>query len=353
MKRVDVALAGLAASVSLAGSAMALEPPIIANPDWLRKPSAEDIGKAYPREAMRAGVIGKARIGCTVSVRGALEQCAVLSESPSGWGFGAAAVAMTRYFSWRPKTVDGVPVGGASAVIPVDFGASSGEYGAVVVTAFGSDAAARAAPPVVTNPDWSQAVGPGAADLMGVYPGQARRKGLSGTAKIGCAVTVEGKLDQCVVLEETPPNQGFGQAALRLSPYFRFQPRLVDGVPTGGATVVIPIRFDLPQDSEPATHLLDAPVWASQATPAQIAAAFPRDRLGTTDEERVTLQCKVLAEGGLGRCTTTEDDPSFYAAAQSLAKYYRLVLAAHGKPPLDDTYVGLSILFKASSAAAR
>jgi len=215
---------------------------------------------------------------------------------------------------------------------------------------------ARAAPPVITNPNWVQR--PDGYMAFTVYPDEARRKGLSGSAKIECVVTVEGKLDQCVVLEETPSDAGFGQAALRLAPYFLMRPRTVDGVPTGGAAVVIPMRFALPGALEPGasettTHLLSAPVWASQATPAQVAAAFPRDRLATTDEEHVTLRCKVLADGGMGRCSTAEDDPSFRAAALSLAKDYRLDPVASEKPMPDETYVDLSIRFKASAVAAR
>jgi len=245
MKRVSVVCLGLAALLVSAPGATAAPGDVVVPPDWQRKPDADAIGSVYPTAARQAGVIGKAKVGCNVSVSGRLEQCQALSETPPGWGFGAAAVAMTRYFSWRPQRVNGVPVGGAPVVIPVDFGASSGEYGAVVVTASDPDGAARAA----------------------------------------------------------------------------------------------------------ATHLLNAPIWASQATPAQVAAAFPRDRLATTDEEHVTLRCKVLADGGMGHCSTTEDDPSFYAAAQSLAKYYRLDLAASEKPMPDQTYVDLSIMFKASSVA--
>ena len=245
-------------------------------------------------------------------------------------------------------------------VIPVDFGVSSGEYGAVVVIPMDfvarMDSVASGAPAVpsaqtvITNPDWIRGPGP---NIIGpVYPAKASINGQSGAAKIKCIVTVKGALDRCVVVEESPPGWGFGSAALALSQYFAMRPRIVDGIPAGDATVVIPIRFDLPDG--PATHLIDAPVWASRATPAQIAAAFPTDRLGTTDEEHVTLRCKVLADGGMGHCTTTEDDPSFRAAALSLAKDYRLSALADGRSPAhnapDNAYVDLSILFKASDA---
>ena len=110
------------------------EPPTpIVKPDWRLRPDWDDLVRLYPPEALRAGVVGKVKLRCVVSVIGVLEQCAVLSESPPEYGFGASALAMTRYFAWRPQTVNGVPVGGVPVDIPVDFGMSSGEYGAVVV----------------------------------------------------------------------------------------------------------------------------------------------------------------------------------------------------------------------------
>ena len=313
--------------------------PKITAPQWVRSLDPASLMAVFPRKAIAAGVSrGRGVVKCRVTHEGRLADCQVISETPEGLGFGEAVLKVADVMAMNPWTSEGAPVDDAIIQLPMTLALPS----------------SSPPPPVVSNPVWSQAVGPGAADLMEVYPERAHRKGLSGAAKIKCVVTVEGTLDQCAVVEETPPDEGFGKAALRLSPYFRFHPRIVDGVPTGGATVVIPIRFHLPLDlGSDATHLIKDPVWASQATSGQIAAAFPRDRLSTTDEERVTLQCRLLADGAMGRCTTTEDDPSFKAAAQSLAKYYRVDLAASEKQLPDETYVDLHIQFKASAVTVR
>lgn len=51
------------------------------------------------------------------------------------------------------------------------------------------------------------------------------------------------------MVSETPPDYGFGQAALRLSQTFQMQPKIADGTPVAGGTVRIPIVFRVPEDA--------------------------------------------------------------------------------------------------------
>jgi protein TonB len=70
--------------------------------------------------------------------------------------------------------------------------------------------------------------------------------GINGRAVIECTVQIEGTVTDGVVISEVPPDQGFGEAALKLSPLFRMKPMSRDGQPVRGGKVAIPIAFKVP-----------------------------------------------------------------------------------------------------------
>jgi TonB family protein len=105
--------------------------------------------------------------------------------------------------------------------------------------------------PLVTQPDW--AIKPTAADLADVYPSEALKAGLGGSATIGCAVAADGRLADCKLVTEAPEQAGFGEAAMKLSERFQMKPMSRDGHPVSGGYVRIPIRFLLPTPPAPQT----------------------------------------------------------------------------------------------------
>ncbi len=96
-------------------------PSVISNPDWARKPSGEDIARYYPDRAMRMNVEGRVVLSCSVTAKGTLEGCSVVSEDPSDQDFGNAAMRMTKLFKMKPKQADGAPVEGGTVRIPLRF----------------------------------------------------------------------------------------------------------------------------------------------------------------------------------------------------------------------------------------
>jgi len=94
---------------------------VVTNPDWISRPSGDDVARFYPILAMRVGLSGRAELHCAVSALGMMERCKVGEELPVGLGFGAAAIRMAALFRMRPKTLDGVPVGGSEVNIPIRF----------------------------------------------------------------------------------------------------------------------------------------------------------------------------------------------------------------------------------------
>lgn len=74
-------------------------PALITDPTWLRRPS--DLERYYPRRAITRNMSGMVTLDCIVSRAGALD-CAVVSETPEGWGFGAAAQRIARDHRMAP-----------------------------------------------------------------------------------------------------------------------------------------------------------------------------------------------------------------------------------------------------------
>jgi len=104
-------------------------PPVASGPfelggvRWVSRPGRRDYARAYPQRALNAGQSGRVTLDCTASGSGALD-CSIGNELPRGYGFGGAALNLSRQFRIAPTTSDGRSVAGGHISVPVEFRAN-------------------------------------------------------------------------------------------------------------------------------------------------------------------------------------------------------------------------------------
>lgn len=83
-----------------------IEPIVITDPVWLERPRNPE--RFYPREAFMQDIAGEVVLDCDVGLNGRLD-CAIVSETPEGRGFGDAALRIAGAHIMRPPTRNGAP----------------------------------------------------------------------------------------------------------------------------------------------------------------------------------------------------------------------------------------------------
>ena len=95
-------------------------PAVITNPQWIERPNGRDFAREYPERALERERSGRVVLDCVVGSSGRIS-CSVASEDPSGWGFGDAAIRISRRFRMSPQTVNGEPTEGGRVRVPITF----------------------------------------------------------------------------------------------------------------------------------------------------------------------------------------------------------------------------------------
>lgn len=90
-------------------------------PKWVRTPNSFDFATMYHEVDVNVTIGGKALMSCVIAPDGKMSACSVISETPSGAGFGRAALYLARYFRISPTTEPGYSVTGSKIFIPINF----------------------------------------------------------------------------------------------------------------------------------------------------------------------------------------------------------------------------------------
>ena len=280
---------------------------LITNPDWLRKPGPDDFSNYYPKGAAFQRESGVADIECDVTAEGKLAGCVVTSEFPLGEGFGEAALKISKYFRMKSETVDGVPVGGGLFQTRIRFNMGDAEP--------------------ATPPKWLRKPTP--EDMANVWPPGAPDTG--GEVSMDCEISRTGQATHCSVVSEVPAGKGFGAAAKKLAPGFRFEPARSHGRPID-FEILFPLGFSKPHPEQTGVGaygdfraLSNAP-WQAAPTAADMAAAWPKAAPSTLAEAKVRVRCGFSPDTSLTGCQLLSEEPPGYgfgAAALTLTSSFR------------------------------
>lgn len=88
--------------------------------NWVREPNARDFARFFPDQALDAGQSGNVTLSCIIGGGGRLA-CSVASESPAGYGFGNAAIGISRQLRVRTTLPDGSSAAGREMRLPLSF----------------------------------------------------------------------------------------------------------------------------------------------------------------------------------------------------------------------------------------
>jgi len=212
MRKLFILIAGGGA---LAAGAAAAQVPAT----FVEAPSVEQVAAAYPAKAKAAGLSGAVDLSCTVAPAGRLKDCAVLGEAPRGEGFGQAARQLA-----RSMKVTGAALG-SEVRVPVSFAPGVLQPGFTAKT-----------------PKW--AAMPAPSDFQATIPKHEDGPNAIRVVLV-CDVLAGGSLTGCTVDREEPAGQGFGEGVLALASKFKVEPWSAEGLPTVGAKVRVPVRYDL------------------------------------------------------------------------------------------------------------
>jgi TonB family protein len=251
----------------------------------------------YPPAARAAGVEGQATIRCGRDAQMKLTGCALVSEAPAGRGFGAAALALAAASPDNPK----LDVTNPALLKPADFAVAFRLHPPSV------DPDLSGMSHILTRPAVAHA--PSSAEMARYVPAGAGSVG--GHATLRCHVSVEGRLFECAVLQESPPHLHLGDAAARIAQdLYRLTPGLLDGQPDPRAEVELGIDFG------------GALVPPGPPSPPALLAFYPPAAKAAGIGGSADLACERTERGVLANCKVASETPAgegFGAAALALA----------------------------------
>ena len=211
--------------------------------------------------------------------------------------------------------------------------------------------AAAVAPDPSQSPGWKPPAWlkkPTPEEIHAAWPRKALNDGRGGKAMLDCRVNIHGVTEDCRITSESPVGEGFGVAALLMTPQLLFKPATLAGAPIP-SRVQFPVNFENesgPHGAGPGTGvtMLNHPRWITAPNFADIGAAYPE--AGGGEAGYVAFRCEVNRSGGLRNCQALREEPmgrGFERAAFRLIAKFRLEMDPETKAAPQPLIVNLPI----------
>lgn len=278
------------------------------NPRWITHPDGGDFDAFWPAAAQRQRVTGFVALECQIAID-TTANCTVTSETPQGWGFAEAALAISHSFRIRPAYRNGEPIATGRFRVRLPFRLEEvptyGEYQNLVDQLPQID--------MIDIPDWEEA--PNFATTMQMRPAAGRGKAL-----LSCTIKSDRGIT-CAAVSEFPVDEGFGAAAVDLASLFRVAAHDTNFIDQHRQRpFLLPISFgDDPLNSPIDVSRDDLPANATPfLTPELTARFYPSAAAPTNPRGEVILRC--TADGQVA-CSVYYENPrnlAFGDAAQRM-----------------------------------
>jgi TonB family protein len=108
MAITDLGLSVLMATLAM--QAAPIQPDVLIPPRWAENAGPADVEIRAPRFATLAGIAGRVRLDCRVTIMGTAEDCRVVNAEPQGLGFDRSALAQTSDLRFAPASRGGQAV---------------------------------------------------------------------------------------------------------------------------------------------------------------------------------------------------------------------------------------------------
>ncbi len=292
---------------------------------WLARPSGEALWLFFPPLAQAQYVEGAVRLDCETRLDQRLD-CVVASETPAEWGFGSAAVALSRSFRMSPAVREGVPVAGSAIRVPVSF--------TLPIAEDTSD------PAQLDLPLWDSA--PSGEAVRTAVPN------VRGRAVLSCRVAQDRTL-HCVLVRERPMDAGLGEMALRFVPAFRVSERSSAFIAAHrDEPFLLPIDFGFAPEFEPVNTVTTGmtPIQLGAASSEVANDAYPQAARNAGIAGQVTVTCTAGADL-LFTCASGDEEPTGWGFAEAALELVRSAspTADERSPFMEGDAVQMTIVF--------